>query len=112
MPTLFLGSQSFLWVIGLFFSTVVQHIYSMTHVRNSLEAVSGTLDSWLVTYISSFADCTSFVVGKNASADGSTFVTIQQDTRSYDPRLSVVPAADHEPGSMRPCPDMPQYQRW
>jgi len=66
----------------------------------------------LTVSLQSFANCTSFVVGKDASADGSTFVTIQQDTRSYDPRLSVIPAADHESGSMRPCPDMPQYQRW
>jgi len=66
----------------------------------------------LTTSLQALADCTCFAVGKDASADGSTFVTIQQDTTSYDPRLWVIPAADHEPGSMRPCPDMPQYQRW
>lgn len=60
----------------------------------------------------SVSACTMFAVGKDASADGSTFVTIQQDTASYDPRLWVIPAQDHEPGSMRPCPDMPQKQRW
>lgn len=70
----------------------------------------------LITAISivtnSVSACTMFAVGKNASADGSTFITIQQDTASYDPRLWVIPAKDHEPGSMRPCPDMPQQQRW
>jgi len=66
----------------------------------------------LATSFQTLANCTSFVVGKNASADGSTFVTIEQDTTSYDPRYWVTPAKDHEPGSMRRCPDYPQYQRW
>ena len=56
--------------------------------------------------------CTCFAVGKDASVDGSTFITIQQDTRSYDPRLFFVPAKDWPEGAMRPCPDYPQYQRW
>jgi len=56
--------------------------------------------------------CCTILVGKDASVDGSTIVTIQQDTPSYDPRLFLIPAKDHPPGAMRLCPDYPQYQRW
>lgn len=58
--------------------------------------------------------CTSIVVGKNASVDGSVMTTHTCDGR-YEFRITVVPGKTHEPGSMRPVmkgggegADMPQ----
>jgi len=65
----------------------------------------------LTTLFQSLA-CTVFVVGKDASADGSTMVTVEQDKPMLEHRLWMNPAKDHEPGSMRRCPDYPQLQRW
>jgi len=57
-------------------------------------------------------DCTALGAGKDATVDGSTLVTINQDVPSYDFRLWYKPAKYHAPGAMRPCPDYPQLQRW
>jgi len=46
--------------------------------------------------------CTSIIVGKDASADGSTMVTFTCDCGDCDFRLVYVPAKDHAPGEMRP----------
>ena len=45
--------------------------------------------------------CTSLLVGKNASADGSAFITYSQDDYGMFGRLNFFPAAVHAPGSMR-----------
>ena len=45
--------------------------------------------------------CTSFLVGKKASADGSAFITYNQDDYGMFGRLHYLPAATHAPGSMR-----------
>lgn len=45
--------------------------------------------------------CTSFLVGKKASADGSAFITYNQDDYGMFGRLQHLPAADHAKGSMR-----------
>ena len=45
--------------------------------------------------------CTDVLVGKLASVDGSVIVTQTVDG-TYDSRILIVPAADHEPGSMTP----------
>lgn len=56
--------------------------------------------------------CNVFAVGKDASVDGSTMVTVQQDTASYPFELIYVPAADHPPGTIKKLPDYPQYCRY
>lgn len=45
--------------------------------------------------------CTSFLVGKNASADGSAFITYNQDDYGMFGRLHYLPAAQHVKGEMR-----------
>ncbi len=46
--------------------------------------------------------CTTMIVTKKASRDGSVFVAHSDDGEMFDSRLMYVPAADHKPGSMRP----------
>lgn len=45
--------------------------------------------------------CTSFLVGKNASADGSAFITYNQDSYGMFGRLVYLPAGSHPKGTMR-----------
>lgn len=45
--------------------------------------------------------CTSFLVGKNASADGSAFITYNQDDYGMFGRLHYLPAVQHAKGEMR-----------
>lgn len=49
--------------------------------------------------------CTSFLVGKNASADGSAFITYNQDDYGMFGRLGYYPAATHAPGTLRAIVD-------
>jgi dipeptidase len=49
--------------------------------------------------------CTNFVVGKNASVDGSTMVSYAADSYSFYGFLHHSPAADHAPGTMREVKD-------
>ena len=47
--------------------------------------------------------CTVFVVGKDASTDGSVMVSHSNDGEfDTDPRLVKIPAADYKPGDKRP----------
>ncbi len=45
--------------------------------------------------------CTTILVGRSASTDGSTFVTHSEDCFGCDMRIMYVPAADHPEGSTR-----------
>ena len=45
--------------------------------------------------------CTNLLVGKNASADGSTIITYAADSHTLYGDLQYIPAADHAPGAMR-----------
>ncbi len=45
--------------------------------------------------------CTSFLVGKKASADGSAFITYNADSYGMYGKLSYLPAAKHAKGTMR-----------
>lgn len=49
--------------------------------------------------------CTNFLVGKNASVDGSTIISYAADSYTLYGFLHFSPAADHEPGSMREVRD-------
>ena len=53
-----------------------------------------------LTSFAGFA-CTNFIVGKKASADGSAFVTYNQDSYGMYGVLEYFPAADHSKGEMR-----------
>lgn len=46
--------------------------------------------------------CTTLLVTKGASEDGSVIVAHSDDSELFDQRLVYVPAADHKPGSFRP----------
>jgi dipeptidase len=49
--------------------------------------------------------CTNFVVGKDASVDGSTMVSYAADSYALYGFLHFAPAADHAPGAMREVKD-------
>ena len=49
--------------------------------------------------------CTSFLVGKKASADGSTMITYAADSHNLYGDIVHTPAADHKPGDMREVRD-------
>ena len=55
----------------------------------------------LLNVASSLA-CTTMLVTKGASEDGSVIVAHSDDSELFDQRLVFVPAADHKPGSFRP----------
>lgn len=56
--------------------------------------------------------CTSILVGKNASADGSVMTTHTCDCGLCDWTWRHVPAADHKPGSKRTIYHVSQYKTW
>ena len=58
----------------------------------------------LGSYIAAFA-CTNFLVGKDASADGSTIISYAADSYSLYGFLRFSPAADHPAGAMREVKD-------
>ncbi|BAF71844.1 dipeptidase [Sulfurovum sp. NBC37-1] len=58
----------------------------------------------LFTLLSSIPlfSCTTMIITKGASKDGSVFVAHSDDSEMFDNRLVYVPAADHKEGSTRP----------
>lgn len=56
--------------------------------------------------------CTSILVGKKASADGSTMTTHTCDCGMCDWTFRFVPAADHEEGDVRKIYHINQYRTW
>ena len=55
--------------------------------------------------------CTNLLVGKNASADGSTIITYAADSHTLFGDLQYLPAADHPAGSMREIIDWDSGKR-
>ena len=53
--------------------------------------------------------CTNFLVGKNASADGSTMISYAADSYGMYGFLHFSPAADYEQGAMREVKDWDTY---
>ncbi len=63
--------------------------------------------------------CTTLLITKEASEDGSVIVGHSDDSELFDQRLVYVPAADHKPGSLRPVyydasalGDKPEYHSY
>jgi dipeptidase len=56
--------------------------------------------------------CTSILVGKNASSDGSTMTTHTCDCGMCDWTFRLVPAADHKEGDVRKIYHISQYKTW
>ncbi len=56
--------------------------------------------------------CTSILVGKDASVDGSVMTTHTCDCGTCDWTWRHVPAADHKPGSTRQIYHISQYKTW
>lgn len=56
--------------------------------------------------------CTSILVGKDASVDGSTTTTHACDCHICDFTWHHVPAADHKPGEVRKIYAIDQYKTW
>jgi len=56
--------------------------------------------------------CTSILVGKKASVDGSTMTTHTCDCGVCDWTFRYVPSADHKPGSVRKIYHINQYKTW
>ena len=61
----------------------------------------GTLLALSLTAQTAFA-CTVIAVGKKASVDGSAMITHNDDSRTANSRLYIVPEADWPEGAMRP----------
>jgi dipeptidase len=60
----------------------------------------------------SWERCTSILVGKNASTDGSTMSTHTCDCGMCDWTFRFVPAADHKEGDVRKIYHVNQYKTW
>lgn len=72
----------------------------MKHFIKSITKVFSSLLLWSITIPNTDA-CTSFLIGKKASADGSAFITYNQDDYGMFGRLNYLPAGKHAAGTMR-----------
>jgi hypothetical protein len=64
-----------------------------------------TISSIIITISLSFTAtdaCTTMIITKGASADGSMIVAHSDDSEMFDNRLVYVPAADYKAGEVRP----------
>jgi len=74
-------------------------------MRDSIKFLAiGTL-CVLPMFVSKVTACTNFLVGKQASVDGSVMVTYAMDSYSHYGFLEFTPAADHPQGAMRKIVD-------
>jgi len=75
----------------------------MKHKLSTLLAI--LLLSTFNFQLSTVSACTNFLVGKNASVDGSVMITYAMDSYAQYGFLNFTPAADHPQGSMRAIVD-------
>jgi dipeptidase len=75
----------------------------------SLKGSQGQQDECLITDYTG-KGCTVIIVGKNASVDGSVITTHTCDCGVCDWTWRYIPAADHEPGSMRKIYHIDQFR--
>lgn len=81
--------------------------------RSNLIVLFSVLGLFLLTIsLSAFANCTVFMVGKDASKDGSIIISTSQDQPVYDARMEYIPPKDHAPGTIKVVYDFPQSFRW
>lgn len=69
-------------------------------IKNSIGAALLALCGF-IGFTTEASACTSFLVGKKASADGSAFITYNQDDYGMFGRLHYLPAGKHAKGEMR-----------
>lgn len=69
--------------------------------KKIFQAALASLFTCLLLSVSETRACTSFLVGKNASVDGSAFITYNQDSYGMFGRLLYLPAGKHPKGTMR-----------
>lgn len=72
----------------------------MKHVIKNTVKIFVSLLLWGITTSNADA-CTSFLIGKKASTDGSAFITYNQDDYGMFGRLNYLPASKHTAGTMR-----------
>ena len=65
-------------------------------------AVSFSVAMLLALMSTAALACTVIAVGKNATVDGSAMITHNDDSRTANSRLFIIPEANWPEGSMRP----------
>ncbi|MEA4883248.1 MAG: C69 family dipeptidase [Clostridia bacterium] len=79
-------------------------------VRSKLLLTTVLVVALLATGVVPAFACTSIPVGKGASVDGSVLTTHTDDCGYCDPRVFLIPPADHKEGAMRPVYSTPSFR--
>ena len=95
--------KKFSLIVGILFLSL--GLFSAFSLKDS----QGQQDECLITDYPS-KGCTVIIVGKNASVDGSVITTHTCDCGVCDWTWRYIPAADHEPGSMRKIYHIDQFK--
>lgn len=105
---------------GFFHILRIDTIYEVKHMKKnlSIKKTVCVLTALLAAGLSwqGAEACTTTIVTKGATADGSTLVTHSNDAFTSDPNIVYVPAKEHQPGEMRKVypaaiawDEMPEY---
>ena len=84
----------------------------MKHHFSFLRAVGFVAAALMMGWGSHANACTNLIVGKKASADGSTFISYAADSHTLFGFLGYIPAADHKAGEMRKIVDWDTGKTW
>lgn len=84
----------------------------MKHHFSFLRAVGFVVAALMMGWGSHANACTNLIVGKKASADGSTFISYAADSHTLFGFLGYIPAADHKAGEMRKIVDWDTGKTW